>query len=129
MNTARDLCPLGRFRSGVYAIRTMPSKLIHCLRNERRQTGLTQADLAALLGAPWKSRVSRYERRESLPPLETALGYEAVMRKPVSELFGGMYGGVAHGVKARARGLLARTGAANTALRARRKRSLERILQ
>lgn len=107
----------------------MPSKLIHYLRNERRETGLTQADIAALLGAPWKSKVSRYERQEALPPLETALGYEAVMRKPVSQLFAGMYAGVAQRVRERARDLLARTGAANTALRARRKRSLERILQ
>ena len=107
----------------------MPPKLIHYLRNERRETGLTQADIAALLGAPWKSKVSRYERRLALPPLETALGYEAVMRKPVSQLFAGMYASVAEGVRARARDLLARSGAANTALRARRKRSLERILQ
>jgi transcriptional regulator with XRE-family HTH domain len=129
VNTARDLCPLGSSRIGVYAIRTMPPKLIHYLRNERRETGLTQADIAALLGAPWKSKVSRYERREALPPLETALGYEAVMRKPVSQLFAGMYASVAAGVRARARDLLARSGVANTALRARRKRTLERILQ
>ena len=107
----------------------MPPKLIHYLRNERRETGLTQADLAALLGARWKSKVSRYERRQAVPPLETALGYEAVMRKPVAQLFAGMYYAVAAGVRARARDLLARSGDANTALRARRKRSLERILQ
>jgi transcriptional regulator with XRE-family HTH domain len=107
----------------------MPSKLIHYLRNERRETGLTQADMAALLGAPWKSKVSRYERRVALPPLETALGYEAVTRKPVSQLFGGMYDTVTRRVKERARDLLARSGEANTALQSRRKRSLERILQ
>ena len=127
--TARDLCPLGRFRIGVYATPNMPHKLIHYLRNERRETGLSQADMAALLGAPWKSRVSRYERRVALPPLQTALGYEAVTRKPVSLLFAGMYDTVVRGVRERARGLLARSGEANTALRARRKRSLERILQ
>src|SRR5260370_11294219 len=107
----------------------MPSKRSHYLRKERRETGRPQADIAALLGASWKSKVSRYERRLALPPLETALGYEAVMRKPVSQLFAGMYASVAEGVRARARDLLARTGTANTTLRARRKRSLERILQ
>lgn len=107
----------------------MSSKLIHYLRKERRETGLTQADLAALLGAPWKSKVSRYERRVALPPLETALGYEAVTRKPVSQLFAGMRDTVARGVRERARDLLARSGEANTPLQARRKRSLERILQ
>ena len=107
----------------------MPHKLIHYLRNARRETGLTQADMAALLGAPWKSKVSRYERRAALPPLQTVLAYQAVTQKPVSELFAGMYDSVAHDVKGRARDLLARSGEPNTALRAKRKRSLERILQ
>jgi transcriptional regulator with XRE-family HTH domain len=107
----------------------MPHKLVHYLRNARRETGLSQADMAALLGARWKSKVSRYERRVALPPLETALGYEAVTRKPVSELFAGMNDTVTHRVKERARDLLASTGEPNTALQSRRKRSLERILQ
>jgi transcriptional regulator with XRE-family HTH domain len=107
----------------------MPHKLIHYLRNARRETGLSQSDMAALLGAPWKSKVSRYERRVALPPLQTALAYQAVTQKPVSQLFAGMYDTVAEGVKGRARDLLSRSGEANTALRARRKRSLERILQ
>jgi transcriptional regulator with XRE-family HTH domain len=107
----------------------MPPKLIHYLRNERRETGLTQADIAALLGASWKSKVSRYERRQALPPLETALGYEAVIGKPVATLFAGMYGRVAHDVRERARNLLQKSGPPNTPLRARRKRSLERILE
>lgn len=107
----------------------MPHKLIHYLRKERRETGLTQADLAALLGAPWKSKVSRYERRVALPPLETALCYEAVTKKPVAQLFAGMRDTVARGVRERARDLLARSGEAKTPLQVRRKRSLERILQ
>ena len=129
MITARDLCPLGRFRSGVYALLTMPSKHLHYLRHERRNAGLTQADVAVLLGAPWKTKVSRYERGECLPPLETVLAYEAVTRKPVAELFGGMYERVAGGVRERARVLLARADMVNTALRSRRRRSLERILE
>ena len=66
----------------------MLPKFIHYLRNERRATGLTQADIASLLGASWKSKVSRYERRQAIPPLETALGYEAVFGKPIAKLFG-----------------------------------------
>jgi transcriptional regulator with XRE-family HTH domain len=107
----------------------MSPKLIHYLRNERRETGLTQADIAALLGASWKSKISRYERRQALPPLEAALGYEAVTGKPVAKLFSGMYGRVTHDVQERARELLARSGPPTTPLRARRKRSLERIVQ
>jgi transcriptional regulator with XRE-family HTH domain len=107
----------------------MPSKHFHYLRNERRDAGLTQADVAVLLGAPWKQYVARYERGRVLPPLEIVLGYEAVMRRPVAELFTGMYEQIADGVRQRARDLLAKADVANTALRARRKRSLQRILE
>src|SRR5438876_1844173 len=107
----------------------MLPKFIHYLRNERRATGLTQADIASLLGASWKSKVSRYERRQAIPPLETALGYEAVFGKPIAKLFGPMSDGVTHGVRRRARELLAHSETPRTALQARRIRSLERIVQ
>jgi transcriptional regulator with XRE-family HTH domain len=107
----------------------MASKFIHYLRNERRATGLTQADIAALLGASWKSKISRYERRAAVPPLETALGYEAVFGKPLARLFGPTSDRVAQDVRQRARDLLARSETPRTLLQARRIRSLERIVQ
>lgn len=105
----------------------MPRKLFHYLRNERRASALTQTDVAALLDAGWRSRVSRYERNRALPPLRTALAYEYIFGKPGSQLFEPIYEEVAHEVKARARHLLARLAPAKTALSRRRKESLERI--
>jgi len=104
----------------------MPRKLVHYLRNERRRNALTQADIAALLGGPWKGRVSWYERG-AVPPTDVALAYEAILGKPVSELLGGAYDEAAFNVRRRARDLLERDGIANTSRRLRRRRTLERI--
>ncbi|HWW61970.1 MAG TPA: helix-turn-helix domain-containing protein [Thermoanaerobaculia bacterium] len=104
----------------------MPRKLVHYLRNERRRAALTQADIAALLGGPWKGRVSWYERG-AVPPTDVALAYEAILGKSVSELLGGAYDKAAFTVRRRAQDLLERDGIANTPRRLRRRRTLERI--
>ena len=67
-------------------------KLPHNLRIERRQAGLSQADMAALFGVRSLAKLSRYENLRRLPSLTTALGYEAILGKPVAELFAGSSG-------------------------------------
>jgi DNA-binding XRE family transcriptional regulator len=62
-------------------------KLPHNLRIERRQAGLSQADMAALFGVRSLAKLSRYENLRRFPSLTTALGYEAILGKPVAELF------------------------------------------
>lgn len=44
-----------------------------------------------MLGCANGSKVSRYERYRRMPTLETALTYEAIFRKPVRELFAGLF--------------------------------------
>jgi transcriptional regulator with XRE-family HTH domain len=73
------------------------------LRSYRRRSGLTQRELAYLLGQQKESQVSRYESRKILPSLETALGCEAIFGVPVAELFPGSYEDMAGCVKRRAR--------------------------
>src|SRR3954453_8592492 len=102
----------------------MARKLVHYLRNERRRSALTQADIAALLGGPWKARVSWYERG-AMPPTEVALEYQAIPGKPVSDLLGGAYDRAAFDVRRRARELLAHDAVPNTPRRLRRRRTLE----
>jgi transcriptional regulator with XRE-family HTH domain len=104
----------------------MSRKLVHYLRNERRRSALTQADIAALLGGPWKGRVSWYERG-AMPPTEVALEYQAILGKPVSELLGGAYDRAAFVVRQRARDLLSKDRLPNTPRRLRRRKILERI--
>lgn len=65
-------------------------KLQNYLRSYRTRAGLLQRDVAFILGCESGEKVSRYEKRRRLPPLETALAYEAVFGVPVAELFAGL---------------------------------------
>jgi DNA-binding XRE family transcriptional regulator len=67
------------------------SKLDNYLRSSRRGTGLSQDEMAYLLGVRAGAIASRYERFKRRPALETALAYEAIFRTPVRELFAGIY--------------------------------------
>lgn len=69
----------------------MPSQRLHnYLRAYRKRSGLTQREVAFLLGCENGAQVSRYEKRRRLPPLATALACAAVFGAPVSELFAGV---------------------------------------
>jgi len=59
----------------------------------RLRSGLSQDEVAFLLGGSRTggSKISRYELNRRLPPLETALGLEAVLGAPVRDLFKGEY--------------------------------------
>lgn len=86
----------------------MSKKLPNYLRTHRRRMGLTQKQVAFLLGIRSVARISRYERFHKLPDLRTALGFEAVFHAPVRELFAGPYEEVEHETERRAQLLAAR---------------------
>jgi len=71
------------------------------LRSCRKRSGLSQIDLAQLLGYPDEGTVSRHERLRCVPPLQIALCYEALYRVPVSELFSTAYEAAEQKVEAR----------------------------
>jgi DNA-binding XRE family transcriptional regulator len=60
------------------------------IRAHRKRTGLSQRELARVLGYDHGGPVSRHERLRSLPPLLIAIGYSVVFRRPVSEIFAGL---------------------------------------
>jgi transcriptional regulator with XRE-family HTH domain len=60
------------------------------LRAHRKRTGLSQAEVAFLLGCRSGAKVSKYERFHREPTLKTALAYEALFETPVRELFRGV---------------------------------------
>jgi transcriptional regulator with XRE-family HTH domain len=64
--------------------------LANYLRTHRRRTGLTQQELARVLGYGTHGAVSRHERLESVPSLLVALRYQVLYRVPVSEIFAGL---------------------------------------
>jgi transcriptional regulator with XRE-family HTH domain len=66
-------------------------QLPNYLRANRKRLALSQDEVAFLLGAQSGAKVCRYERFVREPSLETALAFEAIFKRSVSELFGGLY--------------------------------------
>lgn len=67
------------------------TQLPNYLRANRKRLALSQDEVAFLLGTKSGAKVSRYERFVREPNLKTALEYEAIFQRSVSELFGGLY--------------------------------------
>jgi transcriptional regulator with XRE-family HTH domain len=80
-------------------------RLQNYLRTYRRRSGLSQAELARLLGTSSGTKVSRYETFRRMPSVSGIFAYEIIFNQPASELFAGTYHAVRHGVRARARRL------------------------
>lgn len=83
------------------------------LRTYRKRTGLTQDELALLLGCKSGTKVSRYERLIREPNLETAFACQAIFGVPAHELFPGIYQNVEHIIKKRAELLKEKLGGTN----------------
>jgi len=75
------------------------------LRMFRKRSGLTQAELAVLLGCAHGSKVYRYEHGIRIPTLQTVIAFEVIFRVPVSALFTGTYERVRGEVRGRAQRL------------------------
>jgi DNA-binding XRE family transcriptional regulator len=71
------------------------------LRTHRRKCGLSQSDLANILGLVTELQISRHERSLTLPLFLTAISYEIVFQVPLSELFPGVYETVHQNVEKR----------------------------
>jgi transcriptional regulator with XRE-family HTH domain len=80
------------------------------LRVARKRAGLSQAEVAYLLGCRSGAKVSRYERFARTPKLDTALAYELLFGSPVAELFLGVTEEVSRQTRQRARRLERRLG-------------------
>jgi transcriptional regulator with XRE-family HTH domain len=80
-------------------------RLPNYLRTFRKRTGLSQEEVAFLLGCQSGNKASRYERRTRRPNLETILAYELVFGAPARELFAGIFDDVAEATLKRAHAL------------------------
>ncbi len=72
----------------------------------RKTAGLSQDDVAYLLGSRSGTKIARYERRSRVPLLDTALAYEAVFGTPVRTLFAGRSHNIERKVGRRVKDLL-----------------------
>lgn len=75
------------------------------LRTFRRRSGLSQDEVAFLLGSMCGTSVSRHERGTRIPLLETVLGYAFIFGAEVPALYEGVFSDVQLVVRKRARGL------------------------
>ena len=96
-------------------------QLPNYLRANRKRLALSQDEVAFLLGTQNGAKVCRYERFVREPSLATALAYEAIFKRSVSELFPGLYQKVEQKVAARAKTLVERTRRDKSNQRAARK--------
>src|SRR5208337_318300 len=81
---------------------------IIALRSKRKNSGLTQDDVAALIGALSASQVSRHESGEREPDLRTALSYRIIFDAPIKHLLPKLYRDIAAEIDMRASALLER---------------------
>lgn len=81
------------------------SQLPNYLRANRKRLALSQDEVAFLLGTKSGAKISRYERFDRNPNLETALAFEVIFQRPMRELFSGIYQKVKHEVASRAKTL------------------------
>ncbi|MGH9498164.1 MAG: helix-turn-helix transcriptional regulator [Terriglobales bacterium] len=72
----------------------MSQPLANYLRAYRKRSGLTQREVALLLGCRDGGQVSRYEKQHYLPPLRTALACGVIFRVPLTQLFAGIQAGI-----------------------------------
>jgi transcriptional regulator with XRE-family HTH domain len=71
------------------------------LRTYRKKAGLSQNDLADILGLVNELQISRHERSLTLPLFLTAISYEVIFHVPIAELFPGLYETVRQNVEMR----------------------------
>lgn len=65
-------------------------KLPNYLRTYRKRAGLTQDEVAYLLGNESGTQVSRYEHFLRQPSLRTVVAYEVIFGAPAREMFAGV---------------------------------------
>ena len=92
-------------------IMTSSRKLSNYLRTFRRRAGLSQRDVAYLLGGHDSTCVSRYEHFTRSPSFQVVLAYAVIFHLPIDDLFCGEYLKVEGVVHHRARRLADRLDA------------------
>ena len=105
------------------------SHVLNHLRANRRRLGLSQDELAFLLGAGSGAKVSRYERLFRDPNLRTVLAFEVIFQKSASDIFARFYKEVRKDIALRARILSRRaSGGGSPDHRSAKHRALSRMI-
>jgi transcriptional regulator with XRE-family HTH domain len=84
----------------------MSSLVKNYLRTHRKRSGLRQDDIAFLLDLNGGYGISRYERLERIPSLDTAFGMQVLFDTLPHELYPGLYAKVERITRRRIRTLI-----------------------
>lgn len=103
-------------------------KLPNYLRTYRKRFGLSQAEVAFLLGCGSGSHVCRYERFARLPTLLRAFAFGVVFKSSTNVLFAGAFRAVQADVRRRAKRLATRLASRKSGQRNARKLELLRTI-
>lgn len=90
----------------------MAEHMAHYMRRYRLRAGLTQGEMAQLLGSQSPATVCQYEGLSREPDLRSALAYQVIFGVPAKELFPGIYQEVEEAVTQRAHKLREQFGEA-----------------
>ena len=71
------------------------------IRYQRRKSGLTQRELAEILGTIGDRQVARHENSHAMPSSLVVIGYEVVFQASAEQLFPGAYETVRQGIEQR----------------------------
>src|ERR1700740_3010508 len=63
--------------------------LANYLKTYRKRSGLTQREVAFLIGWKHGEQLRRYEKHHRIPTLQVALACEAIFKVPATDLFAG----------------------------------------
>lgn len=77
------------------------SQLKNCLRLYRKKQGLSQKQVAYLMGFKATTSISRYEHGAKQPSLDNALKLEIIYHTPVAFLFDGLHWELKHEIQKR----------------------------
>lgn len=96
----------------------------------RKRTGLSQDEIAFLLGIGSGTTVSKHETGARKPLLKAALSYEIILGEPVFELFAGWHRELALAIRSRAAKLRVRLSALPaTPANVQKLKSIRRLLE
>lgn len=84
----------------------MTTKLANYLRSYRKRSGLSQDDIAFLMGCQSVTQLARYENCSRLPQLRNAFALEVILNAQARALFAGLFEDADRVVAERARTLL-----------------------
>jgi transcriptional regulator with XRE-family HTH domain len=71
------------------------------LRYHRKKAGLSQNELAQIVGSVGHRQVAKHENFRSSPSIIAAIGYEVALKVSIAELFPGLYETIEQGIERR----------------------------